>query len=164
MEGKRGKILARRAIYVIVAYVIVFFCPSSFNQNWFMFKIGSVLTIHLMFIRAFTLSPILAPAYLISGLRGNRVRPGYQAQAQQSRDHSVSRDRRGHAAWRAVHKLLFSPGRSIYTAKAFGVLVAGSKSDVYVVGCYGDIRPHRDIQHPPFEPRAAPKEENAPDE
>ena len=72
VEGKQGKILARRAIYVIVAYVIVFFCPSSFNQNWFMFKIGSVLTIHLMFIRAFTLSPILALliSYLVCGAIG----------------------------------------------------------------------------------------------
>ena len=82
MKGKQSAILARRAIYVVAAYIIVFLCPSHYNQDWFYSRIGSSLTVHLIFIRSFTLVPILVLliSYLACGAIGFganlKYRPG----------------------------------------------------------------------------------------
>ncbi len=72
MEKNRGKILARRAIYVAVAYIIVFLCPSHYNEYEFYEVLGGLTTTILVFVRAFTLVPILALliSYLVCGAIG----------------------------------------------------------------------------------------------
>jgi len=72
---ERGKILERRAIYVIIAFVIVSLCPSHYNQESFYNILSGELIIHLVFIRAFTLVPILIllVSYLVCGAIGLRL-------------------------------------------------------------------------------------------
>ena len=69
MMGNPGKILARRAIWVAIAYIIVFLCPSQYNEYQYYNIFGSLITTHLVFIRTFTLIPILALliSYLVCG-------------------------------------------------------------------------------------------------
>lgn len=82
MADKYGKILARRAIYVVIAFVLVSLCPSHYNEMRFFGILSGELTIRLLFIRAFTLIPILGllVSYLVCGAigfgSGLRHRPG----------------------------------------------------------------------------------------
>lgn len=82
MADKYGKILARRAIYVVIAFVLVSLCPSHYNEMRFFGILSGELTIRLVFIRAFTLIPILGllVSYLVCGAIGFgsvlRHRPG----------------------------------------------------------------------------------------
>ena len=82
MADKYGKILARRAVYVVIAFVLVSLCPSHYNEMRFFGILSGELTIRLVFIRAFTLIPILGllVSYLVCGAigfgSGLRHRPG----------------------------------------------------------------------------------------
>ena len=76
MADKYGKILARRAVYVVIAFVLVSLCPSHYNEMRFFGILSGELTIRLVFIRAFTLIPILGLLVIIPRLRGDRVGSG----------------------------------------------------------------------------------------
>lgn len=82
MSKNHARILERRAIYVIIAFAIVSLCPSHYNQGSFYHILGAELTIHLVYLRAFTLVPILTlfVSYLVCGAVGFglelKYRPG----------------------------------------------------------------------------------------
>ncbi len=72
MMDKPGKILARRAIYVVVAFIIVSVCPSQYNEYEFYDVLGGLTTTILVFVRAFMLVPLLVLliSYLVCGAIG----------------------------------------------------------------------------------------------
>lgn len=155
MADKYGKILARRAIYVVIAFVLVSLCPSHYNEMRFFGILSGELTIRLVFIRAFTLIPILGllVSYLVCGAigfgSGLRHRPGKKLTAASLAIAAVM-------LLGGLYISCFFPfdwlGRAHF-ARTSGLFVARSRPALYLVGSYGDICPHGHIQPPSFAPR-----------